>query len=188
MRGLVEYRVVLSLAVSAVAGAVGLHVVSVPERPRGPRAGPTRAPARLRRLRLHVRHAVVQLVLLPGERRLLVPLHLRPARRSVRVHGAAAALSGARAPRRISSGARRAASPDARPTRATTPPWLDDSRARPLHRHAHHRRHRVGQDLGLHVSLRRAAPRVSGRAIRRARSAAWSWRSKATSAGRSATS
>ena len=37
------------------------------------------------------------------------------------------------------------------------------SRARPLHRHDHRRRHRDGQDLGLHVSLRRAAPRVPGR-------------------------
>ena len=62
------------------------------------------------------------------------------------------------------------------PRRARRATWLIDPGARPVHRHGHRRRHRLGQDLGLHVSVRRATPRVSRAAIRRGSSAAWSWK------------
>ena len=93
-----------------------------------------------------------------------------------RALGAAAAVSRAREPRDdlflILGEQHHRDLADAAPRAALA----DHPGARPVHRHRHRRRHRHGQDVGLHVSVRRAARSGTARAIRRARSAASSWR------------
>ena len=147
---------------------------AVPRRGRQPRAGLDRLP------RSGLPHGDPRLVLRGARRRRGALRQPRP----LGLESLARATSGRRAPGHVATLARlargrgaiardRRAPPSRRPARERAALLARRSRDGAVYGRAHRRRGRLRQDLGLHVSVRPAAPLLAGRPARKAGPAPW---------------